>query len=1037
LVSIFIKRLVLTGMFTFVLAQSMRGETIFVEAESMQTTSDGWKATDNDQTRRASRVKTMWGADGATDGVAKKSLKITEAGKYRVWVRYMQVATWRGPFQVAVSDGETTIAAKVFDNEVIAGVADWEYTWQSFDALLLEGNVTLSLVKEAKKNCVGYVRHVDCLLLTNDENLIPDHLSHGPQTLMRITLGEGLVKPVYLHLFVDHYRDPWYTHFAIGQDGLHSALAPPGGQMLNPGQPTPWCNLTPTVYQDSGAALHFSLRHSYDEKANQFRAKLEFGRTSALATERVEVIKSFDVEAAPNGLVIIAPPDLDSQANIDLLKRDSEFAEQVGRQADAFPWPTYGKRPTRIPFLVTASISGYELPVDAAVTAREQKTLDNFGFNGGSERVLHGLWHMTGDSYCQPDIEAMQEHVKNDVEHFRKSGRKLDDIAAVMLMDEPIGQTAAFAAQNEPYRRKFREWLTHRELTPKELLVSNWEAVRPVAESERDLFPALHYFTQLFRTRALGDFMVTQQKLIEEAYGRSFPTLVNFSDGAVYHANFCSQGIDYFELLDADNQNAIWGEDWANNSSTYQCGAFNVALMQAAARNREQTIGHYLIAHAGRTSWDIKTKATSETARGVRLWQNFSYGPNWGSHEGGPAWKSHLWHHRPELWTANAEISREIGAVEDWLLTAKPAEAEVAIVYSSSSDIWTMQSNLAFGFDRMHTWLALTHAQIPLDILPEREIDRLDRYKVCYLSGPNLTRTAAAKLREWVAAGGSLWLTAGAAQRDEFNRPLDLLGDLLAVERGEVTSMEPYMNSGKFLCYLKAQDVVTWGDQQLEVLSVKQSIKIPRDDNSQVLATFNDGNPAVVSSPAGKGRVFTLGFLPALSYIKSALIARKPLEQKAEADRMVAEKLVAAAADQPLATSATVSRSEDVLTVAPGTDPRLLERSYNPWQYSEGIRDRLVSPVSGANIERSLTCNTPLVDAVALPCGQGTLIALSNHTLQSQDCVRLELKTNKPATRVESVRHGVIAFAVEEVGVTVLNLPLDASDFVMVSHESD
>ena len=63
---------------------------------------------------------------------------------------------------------------------------------------------------------------------------------------------------------------------------------------------------------------------------------------------------------------------------------------------------------------------------------------------------------------------------------------------------------------------------------------------------------------------------------------RSIPFLVNFSDGATYHADFFSQGIDYFELLDANDQNAIWGEDWANNSSTYQCAGFDVALMQAA-----------------------------------------------------------------------------------------------------------------------------------------------------------------------------------------------------------------------------------------------------------------------------------------------------------------------------------------------------------------------------------------------------------------------------------------------------------------------
>jgi len=70
----------------------------------------------------------MWGADWAGDAIATKTVKLNEAGKYRVWVRYMQVAAWRGPFQVAVAVGEKTIASQVFDREVIAGFEDWEYT---------------------------------------------------------------------------------------------------------------------------------------------------------------------------------------------------------------------------------------------------------------------------------------------------------------------------------------------------------------------------------------------------------------------------------------------------------------------------------------------------------------------------------------------------------------------------------------------------------------------------------------------------------------------------------------------------------------------------------------------------------------------------------------------------------------------------------------------------------------------------------------------------------------------------------------------
>ena len=375
---------------------------------------------------------------------------------------------------------------------------------------------------------------------------------------------------------------------------------------------------------------------------------------------------------------------------------------------------------------------------------------------------------------------------------------------------------------------------------------------------------------------------------------------------------------------------------------------------------------------------------------------NFCYGPAWGSHEGGPTWRSHLWHAKPELWTANAEITREIGAVEDWLLTAKPAPAEVALLYSSSSDIWTMWTNLAFGFDRMHTWLALLHAQTPVAIVPEREIERLDTCQVCYLSGPNLTRAAAAKLRAWVAAGGTLWLTAGAASRDEFNRPLDTLASLLPAERGELATLEPYQSSGRFLNYLAPRDTVTWGDQQLEVLSVKQPLQPRGAQPTEILATFQDGQPAAIAGSAGKGRVIALGFLPALSYIKPALAARLPLDRQAEAERRTAEELAAARAAsadsaQPLATSAGVSAPQGAGSLA-AEDREFLTRSYNPWRYPAGIRDRLLTPVRDARLTMSLTCDTPLVDAVELRCEQGVLMALSNHTLRPL--------AHRPATEV-------------------------------------
>lgn len=1019
------------------LSNSNAAEVHFLEAESFAPSSQGWKVSSASEVRRASRATTMWGADGPVDSVATKTVTIKRSGKFRIWVRWMQVAAWRGPFQVGVNEAGKEVAAKVFDLEATPGVPDWDFVWQAFEADLSAGEVLLTLAKFEQKNCVGYVRQVDCLVVTDDLQLQPDHVTFGPQTYLRITLGHGFDRPVYLHLFADHYRDPWYGHHAVGKAGLHDALAPPSEEMMSDGQQSPWCNISHMVYQDSGVALNASLRHSYSEKAAALRAKIEFGRTSAANADSVELIKTFEIDATPNGTVIIVPPDLDSPENIAILKRDIEFAEETGRVADAFAWPTIGKRPSRIPFLVSANIGGYELPVEADVLAREQKTLDYFGFNGDYHRTLHGMWMMKNDSYCSPDLDGMRASAKQQVEAFHKSDRKLDDIAYCMLMDEPTGQAASFMSKDDAYRDRFRAWLKKLGLSPQALGEPDWEGVHPVVEANRLQHPALHYFTQKFRTVAIGDFMATQKEILEEAYGRSFPTNVNFSDGAVYYANFCGQGVDYFELLNRDDMNAIWGEDWSNNASTYQCAAFNVDLMRAAARKRGQTIGHYLIAY-NRTPWDNKLKATSETARGVRQWMNFAYGPSWASHEGGPAWKSALWYSKPEEWKANAEIPREIGAAEDWLLTAKPTPAEVAILYASSSDIWTID-NYAFGFDRMHTWLALTHAQIPVDILPEHEVadGQLEAYCVCYLSGPNLTRAAAEKLRLWVEKGGTLWLTAGAATRDEFNRPLDTFNSMLPSDRSDLKTHEPYLNAGLFLNHLATRDMAEWGNEKLEVLSVQQP-QTPRDI-AKTLATFADGAPAVVESAYGRGRVVSVGFLPALSYIKPALAARMALEQtvaqKQLAEAKIAEDLAKARnADQPLATSAAVSTSSP-LTAHKDVGSELLVRSRSPWQFPAGIREQLLYPVKTSNVEPPLICNVPLVDAVYLPCEQGVLIALANHTLSPVAELKLRIKVSGKVTAVESVHRGEIEFqqlSPSEIGIS---LPLDASDWVKIALE--
>lgn len=982
-----------------VLLPAVQASEVFVEAESFKS-AGGWVVLQGPSAREASGLAVLNGAGGAKDGVATATVSIKDAGRYRIWVRYSSHPKWRGPFHLTALAGGRVLGDGLFDAEFEGKNTRDYHTWRSFEADLPGGEVTLRLSKHENKNAGGPARQVDCLLLTMDTKLVPNHLHYGAQTYLRVTLGDGYEKPAYIHIFADHFHAPWYQHYSLARAGAVAGIAPKSADRLKSGESTPWCNITPMIYQDSGTMLHITARHAYTDYAERLRATFEF----ATAPDEKSIVRTLKLDNKPGTVAIYLPSNLLTPENLALLKTDREIAEATGKLADAHPWPTHGKPLEKFPFFVTAAVESKFTPRDAAVLAREQKTLRYFGFTPGHLRHIGGAWFMKDGSFCNPDIEKMRARFQQAAAEFKKDGGRVQDIVFCELMDEPTGQPLDFAAKDAAYAERFRAWLKAMGWTPADLLVKDWDAVKIVASEQRDEFPALYYYSQLFRTRALGDFMAAQGKLAHEAYDGVFPVLANFSDGAVYTANFCAQGVDYFELLDAPDQNAIWGEDWSNGASTYQCASFNVDLMRAAARERGQVIAHHLVAHANRKPWDIKLKATSELARGVKILNNFCYGPSWATHEGGPYWRSHVWQAKPETWTANAALPREIGAVEDLLLAAMPAPARVALLYSSASDAWTIGGNLAYGFDRMHTWLALSHAQMPVDVVSERQVEKnlLDGYRVCYLTGPNLTAAAAAKLKHWVRNGGTLWLTAGAASRDEFNRPLRVLDEILPATRGDVADLQKHQLSGRYLHMLAAKDEVRWDGGKAAVLAVKQPLTAQA--GATTLATFKDNTAAIVRGGAGKGTVYCCGFLPALAYIKTALDHRNALQKKLE------DKTVLSAAEQ--------------------AEAALLERSYNPWKFPAGIRDLILMPARAAKIERPIQCSHALVDAVFMPHDQGILIPLANYTLQPISKLTLQVSVPRPIAKAQSATFGEIAFKQTSPHTVELSLPLENNDFV-------
>ena len=996
-------------------------ETLYLDANTFSVSGNGWKPNQTGYiARQATWMKVLHGADGEFDSTASKEFEIKKPGTYKIWVRYLQSYYYRGPFHISIFSGENKIAGYDFDIQRKGEYVDIDYVWDGFDVHLDQGTYKI-VISKIDKNAryYFYTRAIDCILITDGLNEQPDNSPFGPQLYVRIEFGSGHEKPFYVHIFGNYYRAPWYGHFALSNSGLEQTLQPSQGEKVffKSNQKTPWLNITKLMYFDSGVNLTLSARYSYYDIAPRLNATFYF----AYAPDEKAIVKIIRRDVM-GSMRIIIPPDFKEQENAEKFTTDLELAEKYGTIADAAKWPEIGRKPQIFPFFVSANIPtvNQEYPaiakIDQKTFDREWKTLDYFGFSNKEKIILSSnVWNagLRKDylCYCGVNVSEVENTAKVEAEQFKKQGKNPEKISYCMTMDEPGGLSVEHLLKCQICTQKFRQYLQEMKLIPENFGVNNWDLVNPVDSTQKDTQPEIFYYTQKFRTFALSKLLRLQRESLENAYGTKFPVNVNFSDGVVYIANFGCIGVDYFDLLDSDDNNSIWSEDWANGSSTRQCTAYNSEIMRSAAMKNNQVPGHYLIGYAGRSPWTMKTYTASHVARDNKILNAYWYGPIWSAHEAGPPWNNHSIQARTDMWYSLAEIIREIGASEDLLYPAKKRKSQVAICYCSSSDIWEIGENYAYGFERMHTWLALAHNQIPVDFLSEKMIEQgnLSQYKVAYLSGTCISENSAEQIKRWVQKGGTLVLTANAALKNQFNRPLTVFDEMLPVKRISSFEISKFLNSGRYLDSLKVEDIVTTNTgARLDVISVKQKMVVK--PKSMVLGTFSDSSPAVVYGRYGKGSVYCEGFLPAIAYIRNALIERNRVMEKIQDVNALPEP-------------------EPYEVVS---DDLLIKRAFEPWKYPAEYRDFICLPMVNAKLDMPVKCSVPLVDAVIMDSKKGSVLVLSNYTFQPIKDVLLDVKVNQRVLRVESVHSGQLTFRKSGFNRISFSVPLIETDFIKI-----
>lgn len=328
--------------------------------------------------------------------------------------------------------------------------------------------------------------------------------------------------------------------------------------------------------------------------------------------------------------------------------------------------------------------------------------------------------------------------------------------------------------------------------------------------------------------------------------------------------------LDYFDFYrQADN--AFMYETSNRDPRIWQWDSYMSDVGRSLTRHFGTPYGVCLKPHRGATV----QRALTAVSRGARMIYWYTYGPNWAK---GDSFAGQF-----HLLRKTSLAARLIAAAEDVTYDATWAHApEVAVVRLRTSEPFENATSWENG-----KWIysALAHAHIPVDAISESMLvdQDLSGYRVIYVSGPNIRRDAAEKLRDWVAAGGTLYTSGGGLARDEGNEPLTMMDEVLGVRVRR--PMEEWRTLPRYgaVGLPGFREPPPGGTPPPEMGvggsgALRESVPLlagrePLEpvDGATVLATYSDGAAAVVRHAFGKGQAFLVGFYPGAEYVADVL----------------------------------------------------------------------------------------------------------------------------------------------------------------------
>lgn len=644
----------------------------------------------------------------------------------------------------------------------------------------------------------------------------------------------------------------------VDSDGEHAAQKE-AGNWLKAGQTSPWIDIGPSM--------------------NRIGAR-------SPETYQAPTLCGVFNESKANGLFITAEVAINDGGEkrvtrkIEISKPDIEYDERGER---IYPWRLgYATWNSSRPFLPTLGLLIPTQPEHGEHVYTLQEMED---------------WQVQFVSEF-PDVGRQPEQFT-----FTTRGRP-DIIKAIGYRDFPEGTIEAnlgdeisihLKTSEEELNKRFREEMKAKGLDPLELMSDeNAAKAKSLAKDEQwqlvTVLPPLpdkpkqFYEQAVFRYRVWEDELSARWKEAQEKNpGKTVLAGANFSP----HMNVWPDVRQWINPFRSGALNMMWSEDWwwQLPEISPQGYAYLLSAFRLGRTYHDGVIQFYIMPFKGNSQENFKRMNALALAHGTTIFNHF--------HTDGHTLKT--WDYidymdSPQTYRTIHDIIRDWGAVEDRLYAAMPVKGKVAIMVSDASDTWDTQDLGGAGHlysaklnvnndERKDLYLALRHANVAVDMITDTDIaeGKLADYKVLYVVGSEMHRSAADPLKQWVEQGGVLYGSAGGGMLDEYRQPIDAMRELYGLASHKLDKIVPFTRPRSMLPLATPLETVSvkasliGGGAAGKVDALLYRDKLQAGSGTAVVATYeSDNSPAIVKHKAGKGTAIYSGALLGTAYVKPA-----------------------------------------------------------------------------------------------------------------------------------------------------------------------